>query len=210
MGIVLLLVSEASLRRSVLIFIQPLTKLILNYTLPQHSPIFPEWVIIMQDGCLFQPLCVLFNFYIWSLALSTALFGDHRSLFWESPRLMQRWAELLSLAAADSDRSLSEQQCRAASSGIAALSPALFTLVTVQHLELTPGMSYRRCRSHRKWPVRLSLQTNTLFTLQFISVISVCRSAPCPEVNMFKANHLLARPVSLCTCLWGVRLHFYN
>ncbi|MEQ2170469.1 hypothetical protein GOODEAATRI_000551 [Goodea atripinnis] len=30
----------------------------------------------------------------------------------------------------------------AASSGIAVLSPALFTLVTLQHLELTPGMSY--------------------------------------------------------------------
>ncbi|KAJ0066972.1 hypothetical protein NL108_006178 [Boleophthalmus pectinirostris] len=47
---------------------------------------------------------------------------------------------------------------QAASSGIAALSPALFTRVASQHLTLTTGMSYR-CRSHRKWPEKPSLQS---------------------------------------------------
>lgn len=75
------------------------------------------------------------------------------TLFWETPRLAPWWAEQLSLEAADSDRRACQSlRGQAASSGIAVLSPALFTLVTLQHLELTPGMSHRQCGSQGKWP----------------------------------------------------------
>lgn len=105
------------------------------------------------------------------------------TLFGETPRLVQRWAELLSLEAQDSDRSACQSsRGQAASSGIAVLSPALFTLVTLQHLELTPGMSYRQCSSQGKWPVRLSEETNTLFTLPFISINSGCVFGHASEV----------------------------
>jgi len=116
--------------------------------------------------------------YIWALAASflSSLSGCHwRLCFGETPRPVRRWSALLSLEAQDSDRSACQSSHgQAASSGIAVLSPALFTRVTLQHLELTPGMSYRQCSSQGKWPVRLSEETNTLFTLPFISINSVC------------------------------------
>lgn len=110
-----------------------------------------------------------FNF---SAHFSFSIFGPLEwlpleTLFWETPRLALRRAELLSLGAEDSDRSACQSsRSQAASSGIAVLSPALFTLVTPQHLELTPGMSHRQCSSQGKWPVGLSEETNTLFTLR--------------------------------------------
>lgn len=118
------------------------------------------------------------------------------TLFWETPRLTPRWAEQLSLEAADSDRSVCQSlRGRAASSGIAVLSPALFTLVALQHLELTPGMSHRQCGSQGKWPVGLSEQTNALFTLPFISINSVCVFDAC-EVKVFVPG---SNPGWLCT-----------
>lgn len=107
------------------------------------------------------------------------------TLFWETPRPAQRWAELLSLEARDSDRSACQSsRGQAASSGIAVLSPALFTLVTPQHLELTPGMSYRQCSSQGKWPEKPSEETNTGFTLPFISINGACVFHHVLEVNM--------------------------
>lgn len=115
--------------------------------------------------------------YIWAMPLLWApwvvAIGDF--VLGNSTPIARRWARLLSLEAQDSDRSACQSsRGQAASSGIAVLSPALFTLVTLQHLELTPGMSYRQCSSQGKWPVRLSEETNTLFTLPFISINSVC------------------------------------
>ena len=122
------------------------------------------------------------------------------TLFWETPRLVQRWAELLSLEAQDSDRSACQSsRVQAASSGIAVLSPTLFTLVTVQHLELTPGMSHYRQRSSQgKWPARLSEETNTLFTLPFISINSV--SMPPRWRCLFKCI-CNQRCVCVCVCV---------
>lgn len=94
-----------------------------------------------------QLLRACFLLYIWALALSWApgVVAIGEFVLRNSTRSAR--AELLSLEAQDSDRSACLKQLRpgpAASPGVAVLSPALFTLVTAQHLELTPGMSYRQ------------------------------------------------------------------
>lgn len=136
---------------------------------------------------LLQLLCALISsLYLGPGSFVSSLSGCHwRLCFGETPRLALRRAEQLSLEAEDSHRSACQcSRIQAASSGIAVLSPALFTLVTLQHLELTPGMSHRQCGSQGKWPVGLSEETNTLFTLPFISINSVC-AFDASEVKVF-------------------------
>lgn len=111
-------------------------------------------------------LRALFLLYIWALVLLRApwVVAIADFVLGNSMPKTQRWAELLSLEAQDSDLSACQSSHgQAASSGIAALSPALFTLVTLQHLKPTPGMFHRQCGSQGKWPVGLSQETNTVY-----------------------------------------------
>lgn len=110
----------------------------------------------------------LFLWAPWAVAIRLFCFGKLPTCV----AAMSSWAAIFGNAAI---AIASSCQCSkaAATSGIAVLSPALFTLVTVQHLELTPGMSYRQRSSQRKWTGRLSEQTNTVFTLPSISINSM-------------------------------------
>lgn len=138
---------------------------------------------------LASPLHTLFPLYIWALvplwAPWVVAIGDF-VLGNSTPSAAMIRAAIFGSAKIAIAARLSEQPWPGrASSGIAVLSPALFTLVTVQHLELTPGMSYRQCGSQGKWPARLSEETNTLFTLPFISINSVCGVQHAWEVEVF-------------------------
>lgn len=90
---------------------------------------------------------VCFPLYIWTVGIffpAVVAIGDLSVL--GNSACAQPNDEQLSLEARDSDRGRLPVRAAvaqaAASSGIAVLSPALFTLVTLQHLKLTPGMSY--------------------------------------------------------------------
>lgn len=78
--------------------------------------------------------------------------------------------EITAAAAAASAASVRAALAPAASSGIAVLSPVLFTLVTVQHLELTPGMCHTGsavAKGSGRWG------SECRQTLPFISITSV-------------------------------------
>lgn len=103
-----------------------------------------RWRVTIEP--LPRRLHALLPLYIWALVLYCELlaFGDF-VLGESTPRaaMSRSRAERAAIfrSIRDSDRSACQSsRGQAASSGIAVLSPALFTLVTPQHLALTPGM----------------------------------------------------------------------